>query len=89
MHIISWKKFGILTPVLFLAGAVASQWVLKLLARDYGRWQSANIFVPGLLLVVVGHALDRKKQANTFCHFPMIVWGGLAFVFGAVILFAG
>jgi hypothetical protein len=89
MHIITWKKYGILVPVIGIGGAIGGQMLLKLASRDYGRWQSVNMFVPGILLLVVGIMLDLKKQPNEFCHFRMIVWGGLLLVFGAVIIYAG
>lgn len=87
--ILSWKKWGILVPIIFIAGAIAGQRLLKMEGRDHGRWQSVNMFVPGLLLIVVGVILDLKKQPNEFFHLRMIIWGGLVLVFGAVILYTG
>lgn len=87
--ILFWKKFGILVPIIFVAGGIGGQMLLKLANRDYGRWQSVNMFVPGILLLIVGVILDIKNKPNDFCHFRMIIWGGLSVVFGAVILYAG
>ena len=87
--IITWKKYGILVPIIFIAGAIVGQMLLKIEGRDHGRWQCVNMFVPGILLLIVGIFLDLKKQPNEFCHFRMIVWGGLSLVFGGVIIYAG
>jgi len=86
---ISWKKYGILVPIIFIVGALIGQMLLKMAGKDHGRWQCVNMFVPGILLLAVGIVLDLKKQPNEFCRFRMIIWGGLSVVFGGVIIYAG
>jgi hypothetical protein len=87
--IFTWKKYGILVPVIFLGGAIAGQMLLKMEGRDHGRWQSVNLFVPGILLIVIGAILDLKQQRNEFCGFRMIIWGGVSLVLGGVVIYLG
>jgi len=76
-------------PIIIGGGAIGCQTLLKLANRDHGRWQSFYAFVPGLLLLSIGRALDLKLQSNEFCHLPMVAWGGISLMFGAVILYTG
>ena len=87
--IISWRKYGILVPVIFLGGVYVGHVLLKIVNKSHGRWESVTMFVPGLLLLAIGSALDRKQQPNEFCFFRMIIWGGVAIVFGGVVLYTG
>ncbi len=89
MHLIHWKKFGILVPVLTLGGIFSAAALLKLCRVSYGRWESFTMFLPALLLFIVGWWLDRKGQPNEFCFFPMRIWSVLLFIFGIVILVKG
>ena len=89
MHIITWKKYGILVPILFLAGVMPAEFLLKWTHQNHGRWESLTMFFPGVVLLVLGRALDLKNEPNEFYHLRMMVWGGLFAVFGLVILFTG
>ena len=86
---ISFKKYGILVPVLLIAGILGAHHVLESFHIDRGRWQSLTMFFPALLLMGVGGFLEYKGQANSFCHLPMIAWGVLVSILGVVVLWTG
>ena len=85
MHLVHWSKFGILVPVIGIAGIFAGAAMLQPLHLS-GRWESVTMFVPGVLLVVFGCWLDSRHQANSFGFIPMKFWGALGIIFGIVIL---
>jgi hypothetical protein len=88
MHLVHWTKFGILVPVIGLAGIFASGAALGAIHLS-GRWESVTMFVPGMLLVSLGCWLDNKHEANSFGFIPMKFWGALGVIFGVVILITG
>jgi hypothetical protein len=72
--------FGAMIAMIFLAG-----WLLQLVGKDRGRWQSLTMFLPALVLFATASALYRKGHT----HVSVFVLSGLAFLFGIVILIIG
>ena len=78
--LIGWL-FGVLAIVMiFVAG-----WGLKLIGKDYGRWQSFTMFLPAVMLFLGGSLLQRFGRRGVGIY----VMGALFLVFGVVVLFMG
>lgn len=78
--LIGWF-FAILAIVLiFFAG-----WLLHLIGKDHGKWQSFTMFLPGITLFLGGLLVQRlgRRAMSVF------LLGGLFLVFGVVVLVTG
>ena len=83
--IIIYRRWGILTPVILILGAV----LVHLLINPRGRMESLFFFIPAVLVSLTGILLDSKEQANDFYFVPMKYWGIIVSIFGIVILVKG
>jgi len=78
--LIGWL-FGVLAIVMiFVAG-----WGLKLIGKDYGRWQSFTMFLPAVMLFLGAFLIQRLGRKGVGIY----VMGGLFLGFGVVVLFMG
>ncbi|HEX7859938.1 MAG TPA: hypothetical protein VF773_06420 [Verrucomicrobiae bacterium] len=78
--LIGWF-FAILAVVMiFVAG-----WVLQLIGKDNGRWESFTMFLPAVMLFLSAHLLQRFGRRAV----DIYLMSGLFLVFGLVVLFMG
>jgi hypothetical protein len=78
--LIGWL-FGIFAIVLILIAG----WLLKFFGKNYGRWQSFTMFLPGVVLFCSGYLLRRLGREGV----GILVLGGLFLIFGIAVLFKG
>ena len=79
------KLIGWLFAILAIVMIFVAGWVLQLIGKDHGRWQSFTMFLPAVMLFVGGFLLQRLGRRGVGIY----VMGGLFLVFGVVVLFMG
>lgn len=85
MQFIVSKFIGWLLGILSIAMIFVGGWVLQMIGKDSGRWQSFTMFLPGLVLFFAGLLLSRTGRRVVGVY----VTSGLFFAFGVIVLFKG
>lgn len=65
---------------IFLAG-----WLLELVGKDHGRWQSFTMFLPAVVLLFYALFLKRSGRKTLGAY----MMSGLFFAFGVIVLIMG
>ena len=79
------KLVGYLMAILILGMIFLAGWLLKLVDKDHGRWQSFTMFLPAAVLLLWAVCLTRSGHRA----FKTYMTGGLFFAFGVVVLIMG
>jgi hypothetical protein len=79
------KFVGFLVAIATIGTIFLAGWLLKLVDKDYGRWQSFTMFLPALGLLCWAVLLKRNggRTVGTF------IMSGLFFAFGVAVLVMG
>jgi len=80
----SWLK-ALLVLTLTVAGALLAGWLLKLVGKSHGRWESFTMFVPALVIFAVAYAFQHSGRRAV----GMYIWSGFLFVCGVIVVFLG
>ena len=92
--LIIWKKYGILTPVIFFGGVFLTQFLSDSAFGQHYYAQHKIMHGVGCLtssavLFGLGWLLDAKQEPNTFFFIPMKYWALAGAIFGIVTVVTG
>jgi hypothetical protein len=79
------KLIGFLLAILAIGMIFLAGWLLQLVGKDHGRWQSFTMFLPAVVLFLAGVIFTRRGRTSVSVY----LLSGMFFAFGIVGLVIG